>query len=245
VGGFVRPAEGWFIGASLSRTSRAPTESELFADGAHVATRGFEIGDIDLDKEVSYSFDGTIHYGGDRLSADLHAFAVKYNGFIDLVPTGEVREGLNVFEYRQVGADFHGFEVELGYRVWGEEDGPSLSLEGAADYVRGNTDNGPPARIPPASVAVRAVFEHPRFEVRGEVRHVLEQTRTAAFELPTDAYTLVNASALWRPFKDRNAKLFLDVRNITDVEAREHASFLKDLAPLPGRNFRLGVSYDF
>ena len=72
-----------------------------------------------------------------------------------------------------------------------------------------------------------------------------DQDRVAQFELPTDSYTLLNASLSVRPLKDRNLRLFLDGRNLTNVEAREHASFLKDIAPLPGRNVRAGVAYRF
>jgi iron complex outermembrane receptor protein len=43
----------------------------------------------------------------------------------------------------------------------------------------------------------------------------------------------------------RRTTLFVEARNLTDEEAREHASFLKDLAPLPGRNFRMGLAYRF
>jgi iron complex outermembrane receptor protein len=73
---------------------------------------------------------------------------------------------------------------------------------------------------------------------------VAEQERVAEFELPTDDYTLLNAFVSYRPFAGdaprSGVKLFLDARNLTDEEAREHASFLKDLAPparpqLPGR----------
>ena len=32
---------------------------------------------------------------------------------------------------------------------------------------------------------------------------------------------------------------------LNDTEAREHASFLKDLAPLPGRSLRMGIGYTF
>jgi iron complex outermembrane receptor protein len=31
------------------------------------------------------------------------------------------------------------------------------------------------------------------------------------------------------------------IQNIFDVEARNHVSFLKDIAPLPGRNFIIGL----
>ena len=83
------------------------------------------------------------------------------------------------------------------------------------------------------------------FEVKGEVRHVGEQNRTTAFELPTDAYTLVNASLSAKPFADKGIRLFVDANNLTGEEAREHASFLKDVAPLPGRSIRTGFAYSF
>jgi iron complex outermembrane receptor protein len=55
----------------------------------------------------------------------------------------------------------------------------------------------------------------------------------------------LNASLTFHPLKDRGFKIFLDGRNLTDAELREHASFLKDIAPLPGRSLRLGVGYRF
>ena len=72
------------------------------------------------------------------------------------------------------------------------------------------------------------------------------QDRIATFELPTDGYTLVNASIVVRPIKGTpDFKVFLDGHNLTNQEAREHASFLKDVAPLPGRTFRMGIGYRF
>lgn len=53
IGAFVRPTEALFLGASISRTRRAPTEAELFANGPHMATGAVEIGDPTLDSETS------------------------------------------------------------------------------------------------------------------------------------------------------------------------------------------------
>ena len=39
--------------------------------------------------------------------------------------------------------------------------------------------------------------------------------------------------------------LYAEARNLNDAEVREHASFLKDLAPSPGRNLRIGAVYRF
>lgn len=244
LGGFLRPAAGWFFGVSASRTARGPTEAELFANGAHAATRGYEVGDADLEAEVSYSLDATAHYGAGRWEADLHLFGVKYDGFIDLRPTGAIDEDseLPIFAYQQTNANFWGGEADVSYRVW-EEGGDSLVFQGLADYVHGDTDLGPPARIPPWSVTGRAVATFGKTTWTLEARRVGAQDRLAEFELPTEAYTMLNASVVYRPAE--GVKLFLDGRNLNDTEAREHASFLKDLAPLPGRSLRVGVGYSF
>jgi iron complex outermembrane receptor protein len=68
----------------------------------------------------------------------------------------------------------------------------------------------------------------------------------AAFELPSEGYTMLNASLAWRPWgADRDATLRLDARNLTDAEARRHASFLKDRAPLAGRDIRVSAQFAF
>jgi iron complex outermembrane receptor protein len=244
VGVFTRPTDQTFLGVAVARNSRAPTESELFAEGPHVATRGFEIGDKTLDEETAWSVEATAHYSTDRLAADLHLFVARYDGFIDLRATGAEEDGLAVYEYVQTKADFHGFEAELSYKAWTEGD-RSLTLTGTADYVRGSTDLGPPARIPPYSVSAKADYEAKYWSASLEARHVGEQDRVAESELPTDAYTTLNASLAWKPMGNGQLRLFLDGRNLTDEEVREHASFLKDIAPSPGRSFRAGVAWRF
>lgn len=247
IGVFMRPAEGWFFGLSLSRTSRGLTEEELSSFGAHPATGAFEVGDPTLDKEVSYSVDASAHYSNAVWTVDLHGFYADYDNFIDLVPTGAVDadSGFPIFNFTQGGAKFYGTEAEIGLKAWqsGEK---SLRFEATGDYVHGETDTGPAVRIPPWSLTGRAVFQDAWWTGTLEVHTVGDQNRTASFELPTDGYTMLNASLVVRPIASQpDLKLFLDAHNVTNVEAREHASFLKDVAPLPGRSFRMGVGYRF
>ncbi len=246
LGLFARPIEGVFLGLSLSRTSRAPTEEELFAEGPHPATRAFEVGDLSLQQEVSNSVDASFHYKGGGWDSDVHVFAIEFDGFIDLLPTGVVDagSGLEVFRFVQTNAKFHGAEAKVSFVAW-QSDARRLTLEGSGDYVRASTDLGPAARVPPWSLSGRAILDLDRWSGQLEVRHVAAQARVAAFELPTDDYTFVNARLTFRPNAEGAFKVFVDGRNLTNIEAREHASFLKDLAPLPGRNIRLGVGYEF
>jgi iron complex outermembrane receptor protein len=245
-GVFARPVTGLFVGLSLARNERAPSEVELFAQGAHVATGAFEQGDIGLKSETATSLEATAHYVRGPFEADLHVYHADYDGFIDLRPTGleDADSHMPIFNYVQTDATLKGFELEGSYALW--EDGDrKLSLEGAADYVHADTDLGPAARIPPWSATARLAWTSARYDVAGEVRHVAEQDRVADFELSTDSYTLLNVSAAFRPFADPRLTVFAEAHNLTDEEAREHVSFLKDIAPLPGRNLRLGVAYRF
>ena len=245
-GAFFRPSGPLFLGLSVARNERAPSEVELFAEGAHVATGAFEVGDIDLESEVATSIEGTAHYASGPFEFDLHAYHADYDGFIDLRPTGvdDVDSGLPVFAYVQTDATFRGLEAEASYQIW-ESGERGLSLSGAADMVRASTDLGPAARIPPWSVTAGLDWTSRLFDVGLEVRHVGEQDRTAAFERPTDSYTMVNLKGSVRPFADRDIILFAEAANLTDEEAREHASFQKDIAPRPGRSLRVGATYRF
>ena len=248
---FLRPAPGLFLGLSLAHNERAPSEVELYADGVHIATAAYETGDLTLNSEKVTTLEGTAHYDRGRFTGDLHVYHSWYDGFIDERPTGEQfyfeeeDENFPVYRFVQTDAKFYGFELEGAYALWQDGD-RKLSLEGAADFVHAQTDFGPAARIPPYSVTGRLAWTSTRFDASAEVRHVGEQDRVAnEFELPTDDYTLVNASLAVRPFAQQNVTLFAEARNLTDEEAREHVSFLKDIAPLPGRNLRVGVAYRF
>lgn len=247
---FVRPAPGLFLALSLAHNERAPSEVELFADGVHIATAAYETGDTTLDNEKVTTLEGTVHYDSERFSGDVHVYVSKYDGFIDERNTGaeyyfaEEDEYFPIYRFTQTDADFKGFELEGSYALWQSGD-RKFALEGAADYVDADTDLGPAARIPPYSVTGRLAWTSTPFDASVEVRHVGTQDEVTENELPTDDYTLVNLSGAWRPMAGSGLTLFAEARNLTDEEAREHASFLKDIAPLPGRNFRFGVAYRF
>jgi iron complex outermembrane receptor protein len=51
-------AEGVRLGANLSRTERAPSAEELFANGPHAGTQAWELGGPDFGLEKSWGLEG-------------------------------------------------------------------------------------------------------------------------------------------------------------------------------------------
>ncbi|KQM27722.1 MULTISPECIES: TonB-dependent receptor [unclassified Sphingomonas] len=240
LGGSVGLAEHLRFGINGSHTERAPSAEELFANGPHAGTQAFEVGNAGFAKEISDGIEATLKGSGDGYSFGLSAYHNWFRNFIYENPTGTVRDDLPVFQYSQADARLWGFEAEASARVakFGET---AINVDGLADYTRATiVDRGPAPRIPPLRVLGGIEAQGRMVQVRGEVEHVTRQNRVADLETTTPAYTMVNASVSLKPFgKGSNTSLMLSANNIFDVEARRHASFLKDYAPLAGRDIRV------
>ena len=114
------------------------------------------------------------------------------------------------------------------------------------EYVRATIDvasNGNLPRIPPFGATLGLNIDADNWGLRTEVSHSTKQDKIAFGELPTNAYTLVNAFVTYN--LSDTLTLRLSALNLTDQEARQHTSFLQDVVPLPGRNFKLSLSAKF
>ena len=233
-------AEGVRIGITGSHTERAPAAEELFANGPHAGTQAFEIGNPDFVKEVSNGVEASLRASRPGFSFSVAAY---YNWFSDYVyeaATGAVIDDLPVFQFAQADARYYGIEAEFSARV-ATLGGFAVNIDGVGDYTRATiTGVGFAPRIPPLRLLGGIEGKSDSFELRAEVEWTAKQDHLAAFETPTPGFTLVNASATVRPFgAESKASLTLSANNIFNVEARRHASFLKDYAPLAGRDFRI------
>ena len=234
------------IGVNLSQTGRAPSVEELYSDGPHLATQSFEIGDPTLRSERSYNGELYARFDSTRVDFSVTAFANRFSSFIYENETGAIEDDLPVFQYLQRRARVWGIEAEADAML-GSFGGFDLHANGVADYVRTTIrDEGPAPRIPPLRLLGGLELKSGNFDVRGEVEWADDQRRVASFETPTDGFTLVNASATFRPFgRDRNIAIIASANNIFDVDVRRSASFTKDFVPLSGRDFRVTARLSF
>ncbi|QMW21795.1 TonB-dependent receptor [Sandaracinobacteroides saxicola] len=237
--------EGWRLGVNLSRSERAPAGEELFANGPHAGTQAFEIGNPAFETERSTGVEAVLRGKGTGYRFEASAFWNRFSNYIYEDATGEVEDDLPVFLYRQARARYYGVEGELSVTL-AQLGTAAINADVLGDYVHAEVlDVGPAPRIPPYRLlgGLEAVAD--RWSVRAEVEHVGAQRRVTAFETETQGFTLVNASASWRPFDGNRTTLLLSANNIFDVEARRHASFLKDYAPLSGRDVRLTLRFSY
>ena len=244
-------ASGVRIGLNASRTARAPSAEELFANGAHAGTQAYELGNPDFRTEKSWGLEATLHAHGNGFSLDASAY---YNWFDDYIyenqtvqsvceaaaaPSGREVE-FPCFQYTQAKARYYGFEIDASKRL-ATVGGYTVNADILGDYVRATVvDVSPVPRIPPMRVLGGLEAQGDRASARVELEHVFRQTRIADYETETAPYTMVNASFSFKPFagNDRTS-IMLSANNLFDVEARRAASVLKDFAPLAGRDIRV------
>jgi iron complex outermembrane recepter protein len=240
-----RLGAGLSVSVNAARSERAPAAEELFSNGPHLASNTFEVGTPTLGVETSRHLDLSLRRTAGRVTFALTAFRTLYDDFIYLAATGaeDGASGMPIYAYVQHDAELVGVEAELFAQV-AELGAGELDLRLYADTVRAKLGYGERLpRIPPRRAGLRAQYHDERLVAGIEAVRYAAQTRTAAFETPTEGYSLIGFDIAWtlRNRSDRPIDLFIKGTNLLDEEARKHTSIVKDLAPLPGRNLAIGV----
>jgi iron complex outermembrane receptor protein len=223
-----------------ARSQRVPSLEELFSDGPHAATFAYEIGNPELDPETAHSIDATLHLTEGVFRVEASVFVNLFGGFIYQEFTGEEAEGLPILQAVQGDASFLGGEgsVEFDLIHLGRH---HLLVEGWGDYVQAELrESGKPLpRIPPLRFGSRLRYDGGPIRADLGVTTVTTQDRVAPPEEETKGYSLLDLSLGYRLFTGGVTHDFV-IRgsNLTNQEARSHTSFLKELAPLPGRDVR-------
>lgn len=258
---------GLALAVNSAYTERAPTYYELFANGPHAATGVYEVGNTAFTKEKSKAIDISLRIKSGKHSGSIGVFQNRFDNFITLFDSGNTRgadgelnppdagdgtslntgeEILPEFAWRAVPARFRGIEGEGRFRVM--ERGGTVDLLVNASYVRAEDKSTglPLPRIAPWRYGVGLDYRRDRLGARVDATFFSDQDRVAAGERPTDGYTMLNAAVTYRlPAAGMRLEAFLRGVNLLDEEARNHVSFLKDIAPLGRRSVQFGVRGQF
>lgn len=219
---------------------------ELFSKSPHGGSQSFVVGNPDLHLERSNGTEVSVHQASGPVHVQASAYYSRFSNFLYQAPTGEIADGLPLYENFEGKADYYGFEIESDAK-FGQALGVNWGGELVADAVRARIDQfGPAPQIPPFRVLGALTGARGQVDGRLEVERVSAQRRTAALETPTAGFAMVNASIDWHPLAANPAiTLSHQGNNLFDVNARRAASLLKDYAPLAGRDIRLSARIGF
>ncbi|GAB1488091.1 TonB-dependent receptor [Opitutaceae bacterium] len=247
-GGLIWPlSDTWTLSTSLAHTERAPNTQERFSNGPHIGTNAYEIGDPDLGHETSFAIDLSLRKRTGMVTGALTVFANQFDGYIYEQATGDEQDELDVYTYVQRDARLYGVELESIIHLH-ESERHRFDIQVGADLVRGrNTDDDTELpRITPARARLGFTWVTGPFSLTTDLQRVATQDRVAPNESATGAHTVLNASAGYRFTLGRlSYDLFVRGSNLGNEEIRLHTSFLKEVAPLPGRNVTIGLRTSF
>ncbi len=251
----------WSATLSLTRTERAPNFQELFADGPHMGTDAYEVGDRTLGKEKGFGLELELAKTRGAISGSFSVYYNRFSSFIvqqangfgpDLTAAGGPdysagADQLARYDFVAVPAGFYGAEAKVNIQLQ-DEPTAKCGLEFFGDTVRAsNRDTSEPLpRISPGRIGAALHGLQSGWSWRLDAAYHLAQNRVANDETPTAGYAMVGAS-FGHDFKVAGtaARFTLRLTNLFDVEARNASSFIKDALPLPGRGVEAGLKLTF
>ena len=266
---------GYNIGLSLAVSQRAPSAAELFSFGSHIGTGTFEVGSMyniedegdenhvelssqNPDIETSYSVDLTWRKFEGDFGFVVSAFYNQINDYYYQQDTGllfesdhdehsvddehEEEDGLPILVYQQDDVDMYGLEAEIFYQITGP-----LKASLFGDYINAQlSDGGNLPRIPPMRLGTSLQYQGNSYDGELSVNHYFEQDNIGSLETVTESYSMVDMNMnYYFDASGNDLVLYVKGNNLTDDVGKVHSSFLKDVSPLPGRNFSVGIRGSF
>ena len=239
------------VSFGLASVERAPSAVELFIDGPHLAAQRYEVGDVTLASERSRNAELSIAYQRGAVFSKFTVFNNQIDDYIYLRDASELDHdddhdhdhgSLILGNYVQADARFTGFEFEVGTEFEFPKGLIRLSL--GRDQTKAEFDDGTYVpRIAPARNLLEIEANFGRFDASIRYQDVDRQSRTAQNELATAGYESLNMSlGTTLDLGSVAVQATLFGRNLLDDIARRHTSFVKEQAPLPGRNIGLKLT---
>lgn len=248
---------GWTATSGLSYTERAPTFYELYANGMHHATETYEQGNPNNKKEKGTTLELGMKFKTPTTRANFGAYVTEFSNFIGLVQHGRINEdgapGVEVpkYNFQGIKARLYGLEADgrlpLASGLFGKAS--QLNMDWKADYVRGENRStvGALPRISPLRLSSALVYSQGKYSSQVDVQYAARQNRYADDLGATPSYTMFGLGTSYKTAISgmKSSYVFLRVDNVTDVEARNASSVLRNVAPAGARAIRVGLRGNF
>jgi len=259
---------GYNLGLALSRSQRAPSAAELMSFGPHIGSGTYEIGalyalnendgelvadlnPIKLRLETANNIDLTFRKHEGDFGVILNVFYNKVDNYYYQQATGFFAEDAHAHEHEEdlhadempiylfTSADvtLQGVEAQVMWQI-----NPQFKATGFSDYVRAELADGEYLpRQSPRRFGVALDYQWRDFTANLDATRYDRQDKVAPGESVTAGYNMVDATITYNARWLNNLAIYIKGENLADMDARVHTSFLKDLAPKPGRNISVGI----
>jgi iron complex outermembrane receptor protein len=244
-----------YLKTTYTHSERAPDVNELYAGNNHFAIMLEENGDDRLKKETSKALEigAGVNYQG--LRASVSRYQTVFQNYMYLAHTGIARSGgFLVKEWRQSDTQIKGWEAELAYKylinkncTWelGSYFDLVKNINTSEDHLRQWAEGDYMPNMPTSRYGFSSNITIRKIEINMLFDRYLKQRylgKNINPEPPMPAYSMLGARVAYTSsIKGIKTLYYLGGNNLLNVEARPQNSFLKYLAPLPGRNISIGI----
>ncbi len=237
------------LSLAFTSTQRAPQVQELFSFGVHNATQSFDVGNPDLEMEHSNQLELGYRFESAWAVAEINLFHYWVNDFIWFRNTAEIDSAsdLPIFAATQQDATFKGFEAQFHFPLFTSTLG-DLDLILFGDYTRGRfRSGGDVPRMPPWRYGFEFNFHRDAGNAFLRLTRAESQDHPGQNEAPTPSYVLLNLGGEYRLRLGEPTQLtvFAQGTNLLNQPVRNSTSFLRTIAPEPGRGVQVGVRLGF
>ncbi len=251
----------WKLG--FMHTQRAPQIQELFSKGFHHATRSYEQGSANLDKELSNNLELSYRVQTRWVEANATLFhnwvsdyiyqqrlaGVQFDegvgGFVQSCEN--VGECYPVLNTQQQAATFKGFETQATFPLVENHYG-AVDLTFFGDYTRGEFDRGANVpRMPPLRYGSQLSYEKNDWSSHVRLTRAEAQTNSGENESATPAYFKVDVGTQYKiaDFAHTEILLFAKGKNLLNENIRNSVSYLRNFAPEMGRSGEVGIRVSY
>jgi iron complex outermembrane recepter protein len=242
----------WRLVANAGRSWRPPAASELYSNGLHHGAAAIEIGDKNLQEEISWSSNVHFIYEDRKNKVTISPYFNYIEDFINLTPqlppTLTIRGAFPTFVYQQQDVQLYGLDI-TGQKTIAEQ----LTITASASSLRavnmntGNWLDQMPADHYRARIAYRFVTKRliQNKKIEAGARYVNRQWRMNGandYLRSPDAYALFDLSFSGTiPWNKVAIDISFDITNVFNTTYRDYLNRFRYFTDEQGRNFILRI----